>query len=96
MAKKGGARTTDQNKIRKLSAQGLTIEEISDNLQIEEATIKSFVNQDKPEEIDPVDPELTEDQKTEITELADDNTTEEIATALDIELSLVEAFLEAE
>ena len=89
MAKKYGARITDQNKIRRLAKEGLTAEEISDNLQIAVGVVRSFLKvEDEPEE-----PELTEDQKTEISELADDNDAEEIAETLDIELSLVEAFL---
>ena len=89
MAKKDGARITDQNKIRRLAKEGLTAEEISDNLQIAVGVVRSFLKvEDEPEE-----PELTEDQKTEISELADDNDAEEIAETLDIELSLVEAFL---
>ena len=89
MAKKDGARITDQNKIRRLAKEGLTAEEISDNLQIAVGVVRSFLKvEDEPEE-----PELTEDQKTKISELADDNDAEEIADTLDIELSLVEAFL---
>lgn len=95
MAKKGGARISEQNMIRKLKKEGLMAEEISDQLRIKIGTVRSFMDFDpltkKKEE-----PKLTEDQMIEIQELADDNSAEEIADTLDIELSLVETFLESE
>lgn len=94
MAKKEGARVSEQNQIRQLAKQDLTAEEISDQLRIKISTVRSFMEHDPlaKKKIDP----LTTDQKIEIQELADDNTAEEIADTLELELSDVEAFLEAE
>lgn len=94
MAKKDGARIPEQNQIRSLAKQGLTADEISDQLRIRISTVRSFIEFDplaKPKE-----DKLTTDEKIAIQELADDNTSQEIADTLELDLSDVEAFLESE
>ena len=95
MAKKTGARIPEQNKIRKLAKEGLTAEEISDQLRIKLSTVRSFIDYD-PKAKKKEEPKLSEDEKIAIQELADDNSAEEIAETLELDISLVEAFLEAE
>ena len=85
MAKKGGARISEQNLIRQLAKDELTAEEISDQLRIKLSTVRSFMDYD-PLAKKGKEPKLTEDQMIEIQELADDNSAEEIADSLDIEL----------
>lgn len=94
MAKKDGARIPEQNMIRKLAKEGLTADEISDQLRIRISTVRSFMEHDPLAK--PKKDNLTVDQKIEILDLAEDNTTEEIAETLELELSDVEAFLESE
>jgi len=58
MAKKEGARVSEQNQIRRLEKEGLTAEEISDQLRIQLSTVKSFmVSEDELED----EPEPEED-----------------------------------